>query len=232
MNQIFANYQKVLDSIQFSLEKSGRDKDSVKLLAVTKGQTVESILELTKLGQICFSENYVQEWKQKTETLQKLSLTQSIKWHFTGRLQTNKVKYLVGAIDLFHSIDRSELAEKIDQVSKTRNVISRGFVELNLGDEKSKGGIDLESIEKVLDRLNRFENLVIVGFMILPPYFDDPELSRPYFKQLREILFDLNRRNLYREELTELSMGTSHDFQIAIEEGATWIRVGRTLFKS
>lgn len=231
MNKISLNYQKVLDTIELSLNQSGRKKDSVKLLAVTKGQSTESILELAKLGQTCFSENYVQEWKEKKEMLQTVSLDSPIQWHFTGRLQTNKVKYLIGEIDLFHSIDRLELAEKMNQVAKTRNIVCRGLIELNLGDEQSKAGIHIGNIEKVFDQLNPYENLVILGLMILPPYFEDPELSRPYFKQLREILFDLNRRNLYRENLTELSMGTSHDFQIAIEEGATWIRVGRTLFK-
>lgn len=231
MNKISINYQKVLDSIELSLNQSGRKRDSVKLLAVTKGQSTESILELAKLGQTCFSENYVQEWKEKKETFKTFSLDSPIEWHFTGRLQTNKVKYLIGEIELFHSIDRLELAEKMNQVAKTRNIVCRGFIELNLGDEQSKAGIHIGNIEKVFDQLNPYENLVILGLMILPPYFEDPELSRPYFKQLREILFDLNRRNLYREKLTELSMGTSHDFQIAIEEGATWIRVGRTLFK-
>ncbi len=231
MSNISIHYQNVLHSIQLSLKKSSRDVDSVKLLAVTKGQSTESILELARLGQTCFSENYVQEWKEKKETLQTVSLDSPIQWHFTGRIQTNKVKYLIGEIELFHSIDRLELAEKMNQVSKTRNMICRGLIELNLGDEQSKAGIHIGNIEKVFDQLNQYENLSIPGLMILPPYFEDPELSRPYFKQLREILFDLNRRNLYREELTELSMGTSHDFPIAIEEGATWVRVGRTLFR-
>ncbi len=231
MNKISLNYQKVLDSIELSLNQSGRKKNSVKLLAVTKGQSTESILELAKLGQTCFSENYVQEWKEKKETFKTFSLQSPIQWHFTGRLQTNKVKYLMEEIDLFHSIDRLELAEKMNQVAKTKNTLCRGLIELNLGEEQTKAGIHVGNIENVFDQLNHYENLNIAGLMILPPYFENPELSRPYFKQLREILFDLNQRNLYREELTELSMGTSHDFPIAIEEGATWIRVGRILFR-
>lgn len=231
MNHLSITYQKVLSLIQLSLEKRGRLPNSTKLLAVTKKQTVQSIVELFQLGQTYFSENYVQEWKEKKETIKTLYPNFPIRWHFTGRIQTNKVKYLIEEIELFHSIDRLELAEKMNQVAKIKNIKCQGLIELNLGEEKSKAGIHLENIEKVFDQLNQYENLSILGLMILPPYFEDPESSRPYFKQLREILFDLNQRNLYREELTELSMGTSNDFQIAIEEGATWVRVGRTLFK-
>jgi pyridoxal phosphate enzyme (YggS family) len=236
MTKLEENYRKISHQIKSKLESIGRPANSVKLLAVSKGQPVESIAKLVRLGQTDFGENYVQEWKKKKNLIlhNPSPLTphpSPIHWHFTGRLQTNKVKELAGEITLFHSIDRWPLAEKIDQVAKDRGMICEGMVEVDLAHEKTKAGAPEEKLEEFLSQLNSFENLKITGLMILPPLADDPEQSRPYFKRLREILFDLNRKNIYKTPLTELSMGMSNDFLVAVEEGATWVRVGRAIFE-
>ncbi|MFO1518577.1 MAG: YggS family pyridoxal phosphate-dependent enzyme [bacterium] len=224
-------YARILREIEETLQRCGRPAGSVKLLAVTKGQPADAILKLWEQGQRHFGENYVQEWKKKKEEIERETGSPSpIHWHFTGRLQSNKVKELVGAIDFFHSIDRTSLAEKINQTAAQRGVICRGFVEVSLAGEENKGGIACEKLEEFIASLNPLTHLKIVGLMGMPPLAEEAEQARPYFRKLREILFDLNRKSLYREPLTELSMGMSHDFKVAIVEGATWVRVGRALF--
>ena len=227
MTQISENYKKIVRTIEIATQKANRSIHPVKLLAVTKGEAFQSILELAKEGQKTFAENYVQEWRRKKGDLSNFP----IQWHFTGRVQTNKVKYLVGEIELFHSIDRLELAEKINQIAEKQNIVCKGLIEINLAEEKTKGGIHEKNLTNLFEKLNQSDYLTILGLMILPPYSENPESSRPYFKQLREILFDLNQKSIYKTPLTELSMGTSHDFQVAIEEGATWVRIGRALFQ-
>ena len=228
MRTITENYQRIREEIRQTLKACGRPLDAVKLLAVSKGQSAESILELQALGQTAFGENYVQEWKGKKnfpdERIKK------IHWHFTGRLQTNKVKDLVGEIRLFHSIDRLKLAQALEEASGKSGIVSYGFIEVDLAQEEAKGGISEDRLEDFLTQLNPLPHLEIVGLMILPPLSEDPEASRPYFRRLREILFDLNQKSIYRSPLTELSMGMTNDYQVAIEEGSTWVRIGRALF--
>jgi pyridoxal phosphate enzyme (YggS family) len=218
------NYQNIEGKIQNALKRAGRPKNAAKLLVVSKGQSLEAIRELQALGQKDFGENYLQEWKQKKDQLPHLH------WHFTGRLQTNKVKDLIGEMTLFHSIDRLKLAQAMDQGSEKRGILSRGFLEVDLAQEETKGGVLEKELGPLLEQLNPMKHLEIVGLMVLPPLSPDPEESRPYFKQLRKILFDLNRKSIYRSPLTELSMGMTNDYLVAIEEGATWVRIGRALF--
>src|SRR5262249_28735002 len=153
----------------------------------------------------------------------------NVRWHFIGHLQTNKVKDLVGPITLFHSIDRSSLAEKIQAEAEKKGVSCRGFVEVNLAQETTKSGVPENRLDSLLKECNRLHHLHIEGLMVIPPLSEDPEQTRPYFRRLREILFDLNRKSVYKNPLRELSMGMSNDYAVAIEEGATWIRIGRAL---
>jgi pyridoxal phosphate enzyme (YggS family) len=224
MGDLAEKFHLITEKIRSTLTRVGRSQDSAKLLAVSKGQSLESIRELQGLGQSQFGENYFQEWKSKKENLKGLH------WHFTGSLQTNKVKDLVGEIDYFHSIDRLKLAQALEHYSEKLNLTSRGFLEVSLAEEETKGGIREEKLEELLGQLNSLSHLEIVGLMALPPFFENPEDSRSHFKRLREILFDLNRKNIYRLPLNELSMGMSHDFIVALEEGATWVRIGTALF--
>jgi len=228
VSKLSKNYETIQKQIQTCLIKSNRPLDSAKLLAVTKGRSVAEILELAELGQTEFGENYVQEWKKKKEEIK--GERGNLNWHFTGRLQTNKVKELVGEITLFHSIDRLKLAKAMDEVAKKKNIHCHGLVEVSLAGEESKGGVPSEKLSEFLKDLNSLENLKITGLMLMPPFSENPEDSRPYFKQLREILFDLNQKSIYKTPLTELSMGMSQDYCVAIEEGATWVRIGRRMF--
>jgi len=220
------NYQKLLQEIQNKVFECKRKTNAVQLLIVSKGQSVSSLQSLYELGQVAFGENYVQEWKEKEKNISNLP----IEWHFTGHLQSNKLKDLVGKITYFHSIDRLSLAQEINKLAKKRQVVCKGFVEVNLAQEPSKAGISESKLEAFLEDLNSLPFLEIIGLMIIPPASHNAEDSRPYFKQLREILFALNEKKIYRKPLTELSMGMSNDFPIAIEEGATWVRVGRKIF--
>ncbi len=222
------NYQNLLQEIQNKLLECKRKTNAVQLLIVSKGQTASSLHSLYDLGQVAFGENYVQEWKEKQKSISNLP----IEWHFTGHLQSNKLKDLVGKIAYFHSIDRLSVAQEMNKLAEKRQVVCKGFVEVNLAQELSKAGISENKLESFLEDLNSLPFLEIIGLMIIPPASQNPEDSRPYFKHLREILFALNEKKIYKTPLTELSMGMSNDFQIAIEEGATWIRVGRKVFQA
>ncbi len=224
------NYYGVLAKIQSALQKAGRPQGSVRLLAVSKGHSWKAIQKIHFLGQLDFGENYVQELRQK-RALQESSLSQNdFHWHYTGHLQTNKLKDLIGTIRLFHSIDRLSLAEKMNALAQQRQVRCQGLVEVNLGNEMGKFGIQKENLETFLEQLNRLSFVDIQGLMIIPPFSENPEDTRPYFKELRDILNQINHRKIYRAPLCELSMGMSHDYEVAIEEGATWVRVGTNIF--
>src|SRR4030095_7774885 len=227
MTILAENYRRIKGQIETKLKELKRPEGSAKLLAVGKDQPVESILELARLGQTEFGENYVQEWKKKRALGKEYG---GVHWHFIGHLQSNKVKDLVGEIYLFHSIDRLSLAEKVNSEAKKKGVLVQGLVEVNLGGEASKSGIREKEVETLFKDLSLLQNLSIPGLMPLPPLSPDPEATRPYFRRLREILFDLNRKSVYKSPLSELSMGMSNDYLTAVEEGATWVRVGRALF--
>jgi len=225
-------YQNVCQKMQKALEKARRSSQTVQLVAVSKGQEASSILDLYGCGQKIFAENYVQEWQAKRALLAKESNPPFIRWHFTGRLQTNKLKYLIGEIELFHSIDRLSLAEKMNQIAQKKGVICQGLVEIDLAQEPTKTGFRLEELEHFFKIANDFSSLEIKGLMVMPPATYQPETSRPFFTQLRQTLEDLNRKAIYRKNFSELSMGMSQDFEVALEEGATLIRVGRALFNT
>jgi PLP dependent protein len=227
VSSIAENFRRITDEIHSKLKAVNRPEGSVRLLAVTKDQPVESLMTLAELGQGDFGENYVQEWKKKRALLGERAA--GFRWHFIGHLQTNKVKDLVGAMTLFHSIDRLFLAEKIEIEAEKKGIPCRGLVEVNLAQEETKSGVPEEKLEELLKGLNSFRHLGIEGLMVIPPLSEDPEQTRPYFRRLREILFDLNRKSVYKNPLHELSMGMSNDYAVAIEEGATWVRIGRAL---
>ena len=195
-----------------------------KLLAVSKLQTYNKICELFDFGQRDFAENYVQEAVVKVSMSRRNGLP--IRWHFIGHIQTNKVKSVVGLFDLIHSVDSIKLAQALAKfVPPTQQ--QKILIQVNLSEEPSKGGFSEEEIESVLTQISDLKNLKVVGFMTMPPESENASDSRPYFARLRAL------RDAHREKypsLTELSMGTSQDFQIALEEGATWIRVGASIF--
>ncbi len=228
------NYLQLCKKVDERLQKSSRPPGSAQILVVSKGQPALSLKEMSGWGQRAFGENYLQEWRTKKSELQSIlseKAPREIQWHFIGRLQSNKLKYLAGEISLFHSLDRWEIALQMNEISKKRNEVSRVLIEVNLAYEKTKGGISGEELQALIQQMNSLEHLQLQGLMIFPPPCEDPEDSRPYFRQLREILLEINRKSVYKESLSELSMGMSNDYLVAIEEGATWLRIGRAIFK-
>lgn len=217
MSDVSANLESVEQKIAVACHRANRARDSVELLAVSKLQPAATIHAAYRLGQRDFGENYAQELRDKATQLADLT---GIRWHAIGPLQLNKAKYIAKIAYAFHALDRVELAEEL---SKRRvGPRLRCYLELNLGGESSKSGITKSELDAVLLRISKLPNLEVVGLMCLPPLGKDPESSRPFFRSLREAAKEYG--------LSELSMGTTYDFEVAIEEGATIVRVGSAIF--
>jgi PLP dependent protein len=200
-------------------QKAGRSPDQIRLIAVTKRVEAERVREAVALGLCDFGENYVQEAKKKIEAVGLGPV-----WHMIGHLQANKVKYVPGLFTYVHSVDRWELLEQLDRFGRELLVL----FEVNLSGEPQKHGSTAEDLRAILARVGELRHVRPVGLMTMPPYNEDPEASRPVFSSLRELLSDINRESGCA--LTELSMGMSSDFEVAIEEGATMVRVGTAIF--
>ncbi|MCY3827115.1 MAG: YggS family pyridoxal phosphate-dependent enzyme [Candidatus Dadabacteria bacterium] len=202
--------------------KSGRKREDVLLVAVSKKFPLDVIFEARRLGLRDFGENYAQELRDK----QKEAEDRAIRWHFIGALQRNKVKYVVGKADLVHAVDNMPLVAELDKRAAAGATRVRALVEIN-GGEESKNGIKADELPEFLENASGFRNVSLEGLMIMPPYFEDPEMSRPWFSEMRE-----TRDRVAGEfpGIRELSMGMSNDFEVAIEEGATIIRVGSAIF--
>jgi pyridoxal phosphate enzyme (YggS family) len=188
------------------------------LVAVSKLQSTEKILNLYAKGQRIFAENYVQEALKKMEELKGYE----IEWHFIGNLQKNKVKSIVNKFALIQSIDDLKVATKLNDYCHQLNIVQNILIQVNIADEISKSGVKKEELTSFVEEIKKLKNLNCQGLMAMPPLFDDPEKVRPYFRELKNLAKDF--------QLKELSMGTSHDYLIAIQEGATLIRLGTTLF--
>ena len=215
MNSVRENCFRILDKIHAAAAKSRRRPESVQLIAVTKTVPVERIREAVEAGIRHIGENRLQEALLKREELRDVPLT----WHFIGHLQTNKAKKVAENFDWIQCVDRPELADRLNQAVTNRLPV---LIEVNLGGELSKSGIDPGRFESFVETFSQYERLDLRGLMTIPPFFENPEDVRPYFKKLRELAG--------RFRLRELSMGMSHDFEIAVEEGATMVRVGTSLF--
>ncbi|MDX2480242.1 MAG: YggS family pyridoxal phosphate-dependent enzyme [Desulfuromusa sp.] len=225
MNDIAANLAKIHELIDKACQKAGRNPEEVRLIAVSKVKPAEQVEEAFHAGQELFGESYVQEFRDKQPLV-----TVPVQWHFIGGLQSNKVKYLRGKVTMIHSVDRFSLAEEIDQQWGKINGIAEILLQVNIGDESSKSGCAPEDLETLARKVARLANLKIRGLMCLPPHSDDPEQVRPFFRQLRELSQHINRLQLPGIEMDELSMGMSGDFEVAVEEGATLVRVGTAIF--
>ena len=215
----------IKDRINKSAIRSGRDPKNVRLVAVSKTVPAALMKEAIDAGVDIFGENYIQETRPKFNEL----AAYPISWHFIGHLQTNKAKYAVRLFDLIHSVDSLRLAREIDKQAKKVNKIQEILVQINIGKEASKSGADAETVSNLIKDVSCLENLSVKGLMIMPPFFNDPEKVRPYFFALRN-LRDQIHQTLKRVDLHELSMGLSNDFEVAIEEGATFVRIGTAIF--
>lgn len=202
-------------------------KGRCEVLAVSKLQPVEKIKNLIQSGQIHFGENYVQEALEKIEHFQ----NQNVKWHLIGHLQKNKVKYLEQKFAFIHSVDSLELAQKISAAHEKQNSVQKVLLQVNVAQEASKEGFGENDLISQWSELCKLSGIEIRGLMTMPPLENTAERNRPHFKHLRELLQELQRMNAkYSANLTELSMGTSADYQVAAEEGSTWVRLGTMLF--
>lgn len=224
--QLSDRLSRVEEKINKYARSVGRSSDEIKMVAVSKSQPLQKIEYFLDRGVRLFGENRARELRRKNRKLQETDIS----WHFVGHLQRNKVKYLLRMKNclMIESLDSRRLAREIDKRAKKNDRIMPLLVQVNVGGEESKYGINPEDTLSFIQEVSRLENIELKGLMTLPPYKENPEEVRPFFKQLCEIK-DLVQKKGFAE-IKELSMGMSHDFHIAIEEGATIIRVGRALF--
>ncbi len=207
-------------------QKAGRAAEEITLVAVTKTKPLEMIQEALEAGQLDFGENYAQELRDKMAAL----ADGRIRWHFIGGIQTNKVKYLIDGVHLIHSVDSVKLVDEIARRAGKAGMTKGVLIEVKLSAEDTKFGVDVEGLRKLLLAAISRPELEVRGLMTMPPYFDDPEDSRPYYQNLREIRGEMEREFAGELKLPLLSMGMSHDFEVAIQEGADIVRVGTAIF--
>lgn len=223
MPDLEKNYCSLQEQIRSSAGKAGRDPDSVRLLAVSKKMDSEKLRVLWRLGQRLFGENRVQEARVKIP-----EMPAGGEWHFIGGLQTNKAKDAVECFDVIESVDRLDLAQELQKRLEVAGKRMRIMLEVNVGGEVAKHGCVPENAGKLLQAVMPLARLEVVGLMAIPPFREDPEMARPFFSMLREIRDRL--QDSHGLPLPELSMGMSHDFPVAIAEGATLVRIGTALF--
>jgi len=220
------NIYNIYKKIEDAAVKVGRNPEAVKVLAATKTITSDKIEEAVKAGIKIIGENKVQEAKEKIEVL-KYKLPEFVSWHMIGHLQRNKAKLAVQLFDLIHSIDSLKLAEKVNKVAAEFGKVQKVLIQVKLSDEETKYGISPDEIINIIEKIYNMENISVEGLMTMPPYFENPENVRTYFKRLRKLRDELQSKGF---SLPELSMGMSGDFEIAVEEGATIVRIGSAIF--
>lgn len=225
MSDIAANLQTIRERMTAAALRAGRDPAQVELLAVSKTHPVETIREAVDAGQVLFGENRVQEI-----VLKQPQLPGKLQWHLIGPLQSNKVRKVLPLVKMIHAVDSLDIARDINRIAGELGLHPRVLLEINLAAESSKHGFGVETVKARLEELYALDRLYIQGVMCIPPFDPVPEKSRKYFVMLREIRDELEK--LGGAPLPQLSMGMSHDFEVAIEEGATLVRVGSAIFGS
>ena len=226
MIDVGANYRAIVERIAVAAAKVGRDAREVRLLAASKSQPVDSLRAALAAGVALVGENYVQEAQEKKNQLAEAK----VEWHMIGHLQRNKAKLAVQLFDVVESLDNLALARELDKEAAKRSKIVRALIEVNLAGEESKAGIAKGEVAGLLEKISGLAHVRVQGLMTVPPFRENLEEVRPYFRELRELRDSLNSLNLPHVRLNELSMGMTHDFTVAIEEGATIVRVGTALF--
>jgi PLP dependent protein len=225
-SEIAENIARVQERIASACRRAGRPAESVRLIAISKTMPAERIREAFEAGQRDFGENRVQEAAAKRPALADLAAT----WHLVGHLQSNKAKPARELFQWIHSVDSARLAERLDKMPATGGEKLPLLIEVNLGGEESKSGATESDVPAIAEALSALETVEVRGLMTVPPFLEDPEQVRPYFRRLRELAAHISQRNLPRIKIQELSMGMSHDFEVAIEEGSTMVRVGTAIF--
>lgn len=212
-------------NIQDACMRAGRSRDEVTLIAVSKTKPVSDLMEAYDAGIRVFGENKVQELVDKID-----KMPDDVHWHMIGHLQRNKVKYIVGRVDLIHSVDNTELAEEINKRAEKAGVVQDILIEVNIADEDTKYGTAPEKVEELYVNISGLPYVNVRGLMCIAPYVEDPEENRPYFVKLRKIYVDIMKQMMHNSRVDVMSMGMTGDYQVAIEEGATMVRVGTGIF--
>ena len=222
---ITENLQDVEKRIVAACERVGRKREEVTLVAVSKTKPIEMLQEAYEAGSRYFGENKVQELVDKYEVMPK-----DIHWQMIGHLQRNKVKYIVDKVDMIHSVDSIRLAEEIDKEAAKKGVIVNILLEVNMAKEDTKFGLMPEEVMDFVGEIVRFENIRVQGLMTIAPFVDNPEENRKYFANLKKLSVDIAKKRVNNVNMSVLSMGMTNDFEVAIEEGATMVRVGTAIF--
>ncbi len=224
-DEIGRNLSLIEERIAAACKRAGRDRNEVTLIAVSKMNPVEAVVAAHECGIDTFGENKVQELCGKIE-----AIGVPLRWHLIGHLQTNKVKYIAGKVVMIHSVDSLKLAEVIDKESEKAGVVTDILLEINIAGEESKYGIEPSETEALARSISPLKHVRICGLMTVAPETDEPENNRPYFRQMRELSVDIASKNIDNISMNVLSMGMTGDFEIAVEEGATHVRVGTGIF--
>lgn len=219
------NLKTVEANVDAACKKAGRNRSEVTLIAVSKTKPLEMLSTIYDLGTRDFGENKVQEMCDKMD-----KLPSDIRWHMIGHLQTNKVKYIIGRTALIHSVDSVHLAKEIEKQATKKNVIADILVEVNIAEEESKFGIHKEETLELVRQISAFPHIHIRGLMTIAPYVENPEENRMYFRGIRQLSVDIANQNIDNVDMDILSMGMTGDYMVAIEEGATMVRVGTGIF--
>ena len=219
------NYREVDRRVGEACARSGRNRKEVNLIAVSKTKPVELIREAMDAGADLFGENKVQELCDKYEQLPK-----TLHWHLIGHLQRNKVKYIVDKVDLIHSVDSMRLAEEISKEAEKKQTDVKVLIEVNVAQEESKFGVSVDETEELVREIAKLPRIHVLGLMTIAPNVSDPEENRPVFRTLKKLAVDIKMKNIDNVRMDVLSMGMTGDYQVAIEEGATMVRVGTGIF--
>lgn len=226
-DQLGARLARIRAQIEAAALKCGRSPQDVTLIAISKTHPASLVREAIELGATDIGENRVQEAEQKINEVGRYAA----RWHLVGHLQANKARRAVQLFDVIHSLDSLELARRLNRMcgEEGREKLPL-LVQVDLGHEDTKSGIDESELREFIEGLKVLERVQLIGLMTLPPFFDDPEQARPFFRRLRELRDELRAQGVFGDQKGELSMGMTHDFQVAIEEGATMVRVGTAIF--
>ena len=217
--------KEVEKKVEEACKRAGRERSEVTLIAVSKTKPVEMLQEIYDTGVRDFGENKVQEMMDKYEVMPK-----DIHWHMIGHLQRNKVKYIVGNVTMIHSVDSLRLAEEISKESVKKDVCTEILIEVNVAGEENKFGFTPENVFPELEKMAALPNVKIRGLMTSAPFVENPEENRKYFRQLKQLSVDINAKNIDNIYMDTLSMGMTNDYVVAVEEGATMVRVGTAIF--
>ena len=219
------NVIEVEKHVQAACDRAGRSRDEVTLIAVSKTKPVSDIEEVLTTGILDYGENKVQELSDKYEVLPK-----NIRWHMIGHLQRNKVKYLIGKVVLIHSVDSLRLAEQIEHEAAKADIVMPVLIEVNVAEEESKFGTTSEAAMQLVEAVSKLPHIKIRGLMTIAPFVEEPEKNREVFQKLYQLSVDIKRKNIDNVDMHVLSMGMSGDYEVAIEEGATMVRIGTGIF--